>query len=531
MGLEILEKPNKWVASHRPIIYKFKYTPDLPPDIVNISAKYYPSSNKAGIQFDFYNTNIKVGDQFFIGNKGALLFQSPVTVSVINMTLGVTNVLFNSPLVGLVSGTDIVDLYTVATIQARSVTFKLYVDNQYKADIRYITNSDNSYYFNLQEYLSRVFNNPTGPVAGFNNENFRVFRIDYLFGSEIQSGFDRYVVRSRKDVNVPACANTEANWQFDITTIQCETAPPKKILTTDVGTTYILTPLNYFKPADIGQYLYFAQENTPSFSGQPKIRTGEGYVVPVNGIPFSAVKITNLDGTNMNVSPQQTYDVYLTVPFVSVVTGNRVAKKKDVNILSATFGQYAESGKYYFYDTNSTACAVTFLSDARSQQFKKNNCSGNQTGSYVTYKVLQGAYTSLISKQDANGKADADILANGQAYANTNGSCSNPIATIDYRNTYSTYPEYGGSNYTETYQDIYIKIRDTDNAPKSVTNLTVNYRISSVYADSTPTSTSDHSILISSGSEILIGNFLVYDQYNGVSYEYTILSGTGYTVG
>ena len=45
----------------------------------------------------------------------------------------------------------------------------------------------------------------------------------------------------------------------------------------------------------------------------------------------------------------------------------------------------------------------------------------------MTYNVAAGAYTSTISQADADAKAQADVTANGQTYANTNGTCS-PVA-------------------------------------------------------------------------------------------------------
>lgn len=49
-------------------------------------------------------------------------------------------------------------------------------------------------------------------------------------------------------------------------------------------------------------------------------------------------------------------------------------------------------------------------------------CTTGSTGTYVTYTVPAGAYTSY-SQQDANNKALADVTANGQNYANQNGTC------------------------------------------------------------------------------------------------------------
>lgn len=60
----------------------------------------------------------------------------------------------------------------------------------------------------------------------------------------------------------------------------------------------------------------------------------------------------------------------------------------------------------------------------RSAAFQKQGCSApQQVGSFVVYSVPAGTYTSVYSQADANAQADADIAANGQAYANAHGTC------------------------------------------------------------------------------------------------------------
>lgn len=68
-----------------------------------------------------------------------------------------------------------------------------------------------------------------------------------------------------------------------------------------------------------------------------------------------------------------------------------------------------------------------FYNISFSQTFTRNNCSVGWHGSKVTYTVDAGIYSSYISQSDANNKALSDIAINGQAYANTHGTC-----TIDY---------------------------------------------------------------------------------------------------
>ena len=57
------------------------------------------------------------------------------------------------------------------------------------------------------------------------------------------------------------------------------------------------------------------------------------------------------------------------------------------------------------------------------QSFQKNDCLGTETGSMVEYVVPAKKYSSNINQEDADNKAKAEIEANGQDYANENGTC------------------------------------------------------------------------------------------------------------
>ncbi|MBB1646774.1 hypothetical protein A9970_22760 [Sphingobacterium sp. UME9] len=65
-----------------------------------------------------------------------------------------------------------------------------------------------------------------------------------------------------------------------------------------------------------------------------------------------------------------------------------------------------------------------YLNRDRSQKFKKNDCGiGYTSGSEVTYMVPAGKYSSTASQYHADQQAQDEIDANGQAYANENGTC------------------------------------------------------------------------------------------------------------
>ena len=61
------------------------------------------------------------------------------------------------------------------------------------------------------------------------------------------------------------------------------------------------------------------------------------------------------------------------------------------------------------------------------QSFQKNDCLVTETGSMVEYVVPAKKYSSNISQEDADNKAKSEIEANGQDYANENGTCETSL--------------------------------------------------------------------------------------------------------
>ena len=76
----------------------------------------------------------------------------------------------------------------------------------------------------------------------------------------------------------------------------------------------------------------------------------------------------------------------------------------------------------YNYHGQTEYCNI-YVNEQKSQVFYRNDCASGYAGSAVTYLVPAGKYISSVSLADANAKAQAEITANGQTYANTIGSC------------------------------------------------------------------------------------------------------------
>jgi YD repeat-containing protein len=88
------------------------------------------------------------------------------------------------------------------------------------------------------------------------------------------------------------------------------------------------------------------------------------------------------------------------------------------------------------YANANASCTFTgvYYNVAKSGIFSRNNCSAGYAGSPVQYTVAANTYTSTISQADADQKAQNDVNANGQAYANSHGTCTPAIVDVNYQN-------------------------------------------------------------------------------------------------
>ena len=61
----------------------------------------------------------------------------------------------------------------------------------------------------------------------------------------------------------------------------------------------------------------------------------------------------------------------------------------------------------------------------KSKSFRKNDCDPDtEEGSLVTMTIVTGQFSSTISQEDADRKAEAELNAKGQDYANSHGTCN-----------------------------------------------------------------------------------------------------------
>lgn len=169
------------------------------------------------------------------------------------------------------------------------------------------------------------------------------------------------------------------------------------------------TPNTLSQGATVNGWTYYLH----TFSGTDNITlTGSNYLDELILFPAGAQPTT-----------------YSYEPFVGM-TGQMDAKGK------RTLYEYDKSGrlqnvkdhkgnivKNYSYNFKLSEDVPLYKNQIKSREFRKNNCGSSGVGSFVTYVVEEGRYTSRIGIDDANNQALADIELNGQIYANQRGIC------------------------------------------------------------------------------------------------------------
>ena len=90
-----------------------------------------------------------------------------------------------------------------------------------------------------------------------------------------------------------------------------------------------------------------------------------------------------------------------------------------------------ESGnivKMYEYNNVSASkqvgCPVSYGNNLISEKFIRFNCGAGYQGDTAVYSIPANKYTSLISQQDADFKAELDLITNGPALANSTAGCA-----------------------------------------------------------------------------------------------------------
>ncbi|OBS14278.1 hypothetical protein ATE49_02725 [Elizabethkingia miricola] len=89
---------------------------------------------------------------------------------------------------------------------------------------------------------------------------------------------------------------------------------------------------------------------------------------------------------------------------------------------------------------------TTFYNEAKDQTFTRNNCPPEATPGSYNYKIPANTYSSIISKYDADQKAQNDINNNGQKTANIYALCNNRYCTVS--------PTYINPIYYSSFEEV-----------------------------------------------------------------------------
>jgi hypothetical protein len=169
------------------------------------------------------------------------------------------------------------------------------------------------------------------------------------------------------------------------------------------------------------------------------------YTVPANTYSslVSQASANQLAQNDVNANGQNYANANGTCTFYNVVTSGNFARNNCAGGSSGTTVTYTVPANTYSSTVSQAAAnqlaqndvnangqnyanangQCVFYNVAASTNFTRNNCSANQQGSTVTYTVPANTYSSAVSQAAADQLAQNDIAANGQNYANTNGTC------------------------------------------------------------------------------------------------------------
>jgi hypothetical protein len=137
----------------------------------------------------------------------------------------------------------------------------------------------------------------------------------------------------------------------------------------------------------------------------------------------------------------------------------------------------------YNYAGQQVNCGI-FYNNAQNGTFTKTGCTGCLVGSNVTYTVPAQTY-SAPTQAEADQLAVNDVVANGQAYANANGTCSAP-------------PNASLTGSNAIAQSYSMQFQNT--CTSTIYNFTLNASVSNVAMGSVPAGTYNVTFLPPAGN-------------------------------
>lgn len=187
--------------------------------------------------------------------------------------------------------------------------------------------------------------------------------------------------------------------------------------------------------------------------------------------------------------------------------------------------KYRNVAKKYCYNYSTQmagTCNVYYNDSAFTKRFNKNDCAICLQGTEVEYTVPKGIFLSTISQAEANSIAKKYLDANGQEYANLQGSCTRQDVfaqiLIENQRTVSE-----GPDHNRTIGDVVIRFYSDAmfTTPVSVKNIMVNYRERYYYGcedKETPYTVESDVSTIGNGTEVRMNDVLTQEarMYQGL---------------
>lgn len=360
--------------------------------------------------------------------------------------------------------------------------YSLYANNRltevvkmtkYKRDINYsnsrlLVNYDKQYstsgsniVVNQSSIDERPGNNPAPVVTTYDLYDNLANLLQYTKAGETNSylwGYNQeYVVAEVKNASHADIAYTsfesdeKGNWDFSGTPFTDVSAPTGKMIYSlnsgslsrnSLGTslTYIvsywksggLISVNGTTPVagrTVGNWTYY-EHKVVNPSGGTITLSGTGTIDEVRLYPETAQMISYTFEPLIGMTSQCDANNRITYYEYDAAKRLSAIRDQDKNLVRKIC---------YNYSGQPEPCnAVLYGNAIQSTDFTRTDCGSSYTGGTVTYTVPGWTYTSTISQEDANQQAVNDVNANGQAYANANGTCTpiNPV-TITLRNLFS----------------------------------------------------------------------------------------------
>ena len=98
---------------------------------------------------------------------------------------------------------------------------------------------------------------------------------------------------------------------------------------------------------------------------------------------------------------------------------------KYTSIISQSDADDIEQNGQNWVNEHGRCITILWYNVKKSKSFRKNDCDPDtEEGSLVTMTIEAGQFSSTISQEDADRKAEAELNAKGQDYANSHGTCN-----------------------------------------------------------------------------------------------------------